>query len=344
MTLPELLVVVAIIGLLAVAVAPLFRGASDKRKLANAAELVTAHLSGAVTKSIGSRDGGGAWLETDLAGSGNDQAVAALFLARPRVASSGIAQITASNLAAIPPSATLNIVSPSPFPAAITQLLPATISFQGIPTRYRMVNPTTIEMLSDYSAENAAFPAFNISPNPPVSLPFSLELPPRRRPSVSAPVLGGDTCVDFSASTIGAYGFTPTSTVRQLGNFVTSPTVAPFQVKILCVVFDGVGRATTAWVARDHAATASASWIRIDLGPTTPVVLLVGNRSQIGQPVVSQPTEDNPGPNYQNPDAVWVIIDPRTSVIRTVANKAATTVQSAQGFVTEALANKVSAF
>jgi len=331
MTLVELMVVVAIMGLLAVAAAPLFRGATDKRKIANAAELVTAHLSGAVAKSIGSRDGGGAWLETDPGGDptalGYDQGVTSLFLARPRVASSGIAQITASNLAATPPSATLNIVSPNPFPAAITQLLPATISFQGIPTRYRIASPTTIDMLSNYSAENAAFPALNIS------LPFSLELPPRRRPSVSAPVLGRETCIDFSASTIGAYGYTPTASVRSLASF-----------KILCVVFDGVGRATNAWLASDHAATTAALWLRVDLGPTTPIVLLVGNRSQIGQTVVSQPSEDNPGPNYQNPDAVWVIIDPRTSVIRTVANKAATTVQSAQRFVTEALANKVSAF
>jgi prepilin-type N-terminal cleavage/methylation domain-containing protein len=326
MTLPELLVVVAIIGLLAVAVAPLFRGASDKRKIANAAELVTAHLSGAVAKSIGSRDGGGAWLETDLAGSGNDQAVASLFFARPRTATSGTAQITGPNLAATPPSATFSPANP--FTPAITALLPgAIITFQGIPTRYRMVNSGTVAMLSNYSAENAAFPASNIS------LPFSLELPPRRRPSVSAPVLGGETCIDFSASTIGAYGFTPTASVRSLASF-----------KILCVVFDGVGRATNAWLASDHSATTAASWTRIDLGPTTPVVLLVGNRSQIGQPVVSQPTEDNPGPNYQNPDAVWVIIDPRTSVIRTVANNAASTPQSAQRFVTAALANKVSAF
>jgi prepilin-type N-terminal cleavage/methylation domain-containing protein len=326
MTLPELLVVVAIIGLLAVAVAPLFRGASDKRKIANAAELVTAHLSGAVAKSIGSRDGGGAWLETDLAGSGNDQAVASLFLARPRTATSGTAQITGPNLAATPPSATFSPANP--FTPAITALLPGSIiTFQGTPTRYRMASSTTIEMLSNYSAENAAFPALNIS------LPFSLELPPRRRPSVSAPVLGGETCIDFSASTIGAYGFTPTASVRSLASF-----------KILCVVFDGVGRPTNAWLASDHAATTAASWIRVDLGPTTPVVLLVGNRSQIGQTVVSQPTEDNPGPNYQNPDAVWVIIDPRTSVIRTVANNAASTPQSAQRFVTAALANKVSAF
>ena len=337
MTLPELLVVVAIIGLLAVAVAPLFRGASDKRKLATAADLLTGHLNGAIAKAIGSREGGGVWLETDATGSGNDQAVALLLLARPRVAASGFATVSNPNLAASPPSATLATTPPNLF-ATLTPLIPgAIISFQGIPARYRMVSPTAMEMLPTYSAENTAFPAAGIS------LPFSLELPPRRRPSVSAPVLGGDTCIDFSASTIGAYGFTQTGNVRQLWNFI-EPGFPPSQIKILCVVFDGIGRATTAWVARDHTAAVSTSWTRIDLGPTTPVVLLVGNRSQIAQPVVSQPTEDNPGPNYQNPDAVWVIIDPRTSVIRTVANKAATTVQSAQKFVTEALATKVSAF
>lgn len=327
MTLPELLVVVAIIGLLAVAVAPLFRGASDKRKLAGAAELLTAHLNGAVAKSIGSRDGGGAWLETDNAGSGNDQAVASLLLARPRVATSGFATVSNQNLALNPPSATLATTPPNLF-AALTPLIPgAIISFQGIPTRYRMDSPTVIEMLPTYTAENAAFPADNIS------LPFSLELPPRRKPSVLAPTLGGETCIDFSASTIGVNGFTPTANVRSLA-----------ASKILTIVFDGVGRATAAWLAADHTAATSASWTCIDLGPTMPIALLIGNRSQIGQAVVPQRTEDSPGPNYQNPDAVWVIIDSRTTVVRAVANNPAASVRDAQAPVAAALANQVRAF
>lgn len=324
MTLPELLVVVAIIGLLAVAVAPLFRGASGKRSLSSAAELLSAHLNGAVAKSIGSRDGGGVWLETDanLARSGDGQAVGSLLFARPRLATSGIAQVTATNLAASPASAT---VTTPPSLAPLEPLIPgAIISFQGIPARYRMVSLTTIEMLPTYTVENAAFPAANIP------LPFSVDLPPRRKPSASAPTLSGDACIDFSASTIGVNGFTPTANVRSLASS-----------KILAVVFDGVGRATAAWVAADHAAAASASWTRIDLGPTTPIALLIGNRSQIGQTVVAQRSEDNPGPNFQNPDAVWVVIDPRTSVVRTVANRPATTLQSAQSFLAEALANRL---
>jgi prepilin-type N-terminal cleavage/methylation domain-containing protein len=339
MTLPELLVVVAIMGLLAVAVAPLFRGASDKRKLAAAADLMTAHLNGAAAKAIGSRDGGGAWLETEAGGSGSDQAVAALLLARPRLASSGTAQITATDLGAVPPFATLNITTPSPVPLVLAPLIPeALISFQGIPTRYRLKSTTRIEMLPTYSVENAAFPAEDIS------LPFSIALPPRRKPSASAPNLGGDTCIDFSASTIGVYGLTPTASVQQLSNVAVSGRTTSFQSRILSIVFDGVGRATTAWVASDHSAATSSSWARIDLGPTMPVALLIGNRSQIGQTVVTQPTEDIPGPNFQNPDAVWVIIDPRTSVVRTVANNPATTLQAAQQPVAEALSNQVRAF
>jgi prepilin-type N-terminal cleavage/methylation domain-containing protein len=328
MTLPELLVVVAIIGLLAVAVAPLFRGASDKRKIAAAADLVTAHLNGAVGKAIGSRDGGGAWLETEVAGSGNDQAVVSLLLARPRVATSGFATIAAPpNLAANPPSATLN-TTPANLLTPLAPLIPgAIISFQGIPARYRMVSTGVIEMLPGYTAENAAFPADGIS------LPFAIDLPPRRRPSVSAPALGSDTCIDFSASTIGVNGFTPTANVRSLA-----------ASKILTIVFDGVGRATAAWIAADHTAATSASWTRIDLSPATPVALLIGNRSQIGQAVVPQRTEDSPGPNFQNPDAVWVIIDPRTTVVRTVANTPSTTLQAAQAPVAAALANQVRAF
>jgi len=338
MTFVELLVVVAIMGLLAVAVAPLFRGASDKRKLATAADLMTTHLNRTAAKAIGSRDGGGAWLETEAGGSGNDQAVASLLLARPRLASSGIAQITAIDLVAVPAFATLNITTPSPVPTVLAPLIPeAIISFQGIPTRYQLKSTTRIEMLPNYSVDNAAFPAVNIS------LPFSIDLPPRRKPSAAAPNLGGDTCIDFSASTIGVYGFTPTASVQHLSNVSVPGATTPFQSRILSIVFDGVGRATASWVASDHSAATSSSWSRIDLGPTMPVALLIGNRSQIGQTVVSQPTEDSPGPNFQNPDAVWVVIDPRTSIVRTIANNPATTLRAAQTLVAEALSNQVHA-
>lgn len=324
-TLAELLVVVAILGLLAVAVAPLLGSARGKRSIAVAADLVSSHLNNAATKAIGSRDGGGVWLETDTGGSGGDQAVASLVLVRKRLATSGTASINAPNLSSSPPSAALAVTTPSSFPSSLIPLIPGSIiSFQGIPTRYRMVSTTTIEMLATYTAENATFPASGSE------LPFSIDLPPRRKPSAASRPLGGEACIDFSASTIGVNGFTPPANVRSLA---TS--------KILAVVFDGVGRATAAWVASDHVAATTSSWTRIDLSATLPIALLIGNRSQIGQPVVSQPTEVDPGPNYQNPDSIWVLIDPRTSVIRTVANSAATTLQAAQAAVAAALANQV---
>jgi hypothetical protein len=38
------------------------------------------------------------------------------------------------------------------------------------------------------------------------------------------------------------------------------------------------------------------------------------------------PTEDDPGANWQNPDSRWVVIDPRTSVVKSIEtdSKAAT--------------------
>jgi prepilin-type N-terminal cleavage/methylation domain-containing protein len=322
MTLPELLVVIAILGLLAVAVAPLFNTTKGKRALGTAADLLTAHLNSVASKAIGSRDGGGVWLETDAAGSGGDQAVATLLMARPRLATAGSAVITAVDLSVSPPSATLNITSPIPFPSSLVPLIPESIiSFHGIPTRYRMDSQTVIKMLPMYNAENAAFPA--VGP----TLPFSIQLPPRRKPSASSGLLGNDTCIDFSSSTIGVHGFTPSVSIQSLA-----------ASKILAVVFDGVGRATTAWLASDHIAS---SWTRIDLGPTTPIALLIGNRSQIGQSVASPPTEDDAGPNYQSAESVWVVIDPRTSVIRTVANNPETSLQAAQATAAAALANLV---
>ncbi len=332
MTLVELLVVVSIVGLLAVAVAPLLQNRTSNRKLAAASDQVAAHCSMAVAQSIGSPNGIGIWLEPETTGAGSDFAVVSLGLSRARPTTTGFATITSINPASpsSPGWASLNITSPSPFPLPLAPLIDrnsTVITFQGLPARYRLASTAIIELLPNCSEENAAFPALN------VSLPFSIDLPPRRKFSASTPSLGGDACVDFSASTIGVNGFTPAASVINLAG-----------VRILCVLFDGIGRPTTAWLASDRVATTSTSWRRVALGPSTPVALLVGKRSQIGEPVAMPPTADSPGPNIQSPDSVWVVIDPRTSVVRTVGNIGATNVVAAQAPVAEALSNRITAF
>jgi prepilin-type N-terminal cleavage/methylation domain-containing protein len=321
MTLVELLVVVAIIGLLAVSVAPLTQTRSSRRKLSAAADLVAAHCSAAVAKSIGSPYGAGIWLQPDATGSGGGQAVTALAFSRPRVPTAGTATITAIHLASPPPTATLSpaLTLSSQDAAMLSANGTAIISFAGIPQSYNLVSTSQIAMPLNCSAENASFPGLN------TTLPYRLELAPRRKASVGAAILAGDACIDLSASTLGVHGYSVTNTIVSLNGF-----------QAIAVQFDGVGRPSVVWLQ-----SSQGSWQRRDLQANLPVALLIGNRSQIGLNLASTVTEDDPGPNMQNPDAVWAVIDPRSAVVRTVDNRPATSIATAQSFVAEALANQV---
>jgi len=321
MTLVELLVVVAIIGLLAVSVAPLTQTRSSKRKLSAAADLVASHCSAAVAKSIGSPFGAGIWLEPDATGSAGAQAVTTLAFSRPRVPTPGTATITTVHFASSPPTATLSppIALSSQDAAMLSPNGTSIISFAGIPQNYNLISASQIAMPLNCSAENTSFPG-RATP-----LPYRLELAPRRKPSIGAAVLAGDACIDLSASTLGVHGYSATSDILSLTGF-----------QAIAVQFDGVGRPSAVWLQSPQ-----GTWQNRGLQANLPVALLIGNRSQIGLNVASIVTEDNPGPNMQNPDAVWAVIDPRSAVVRTVENRPATSIATAQSFVTEALVNQV---
>ena len=322
MTLVELLVVVAIMGLLAVSVAPLMQSRPSKRKLSAAADLVASHCSAAVAKSIGSLNGAGIWLEPEASGSGGGQAVSTLAFSRPRVPAAGTATITAIHLASSPPSATLSFSAPLPSDAAAMLSSDGTsiISFAGIPQDYNLTSSTQMQMSANCTSDNTAFPGLN------TPLRYSLHLAPKRKASVGAAVLAGDACIDLSASTLGVYGYSGSGDIVSLAGF-----------QAIAVQFDGIGRPTVVWLKP----SSQGSWQQRDLRANLPVALLIGNRSQIGLDTVQKITEDDPGPNMQNPDAVWAVIDPRSAVVRTVDNRPATSISTAQSFVAEALANQV---
>ena len=74
------------------------------------------------------------------------------------------------------------------------------------------------------------------------------------------------------------------------------------------IVFDVQGRLCEIWASN------SAAQQRFRITASEPVALLVTLGYQSGLPFTSYPTvtEDNPGAGWQNPDAFWVVIDPKT--------------------------------
>lgn len=63
MTLVELLVVIGILGLLAVTVLPTFSSTGDRRKVRDAASSVSSFIAAGQSRALGSRSGGGLWIQ-----------------------------------------------------------------------------------------------------------------------------------------------------------------------------------------------------------------------------------------------------------------------------------------
>jgi prepilin-type N-terminal cleavage/methylation domain-containing protein len=336
MTLVELLVVVAIIGLLAVTVSPLFASRSERRLLGDAAAVVSAQLNEAIARSIGSPDGGGAWLQADPNGP-NPNAVLSMGVARRGHVISGM--LTMGNVTAT------SVLAPITDSGDQTLRAGGFIQLLGSPFVYRLRSPTTLEFPpgSGYNPRNAAFPASS------GTYAFQASEPPRQRMTSRIRGFRGGACIDLSASTIGVYGYTNNADIVRLG---VAPSALP---KTLAVMFDSVGRPSMAWVntpIADDPIGNDALWNSYPLDSGRPVALLVGQAFRIGlqRRSATQMTEDDPGPNIQSPDAFWVVIDPRAGIVRTIPNNPVldpngteeAAIQFAQRFVVEDLRHRSS--
>lgn len=321
MTLVELLVVIVIIGLLGVAVAPLFQARSERRKFVEAGGIVSAHFNAVIARSIGSVGGEGAWLPVDTTATPNTVTTLGFTRSRSTPGSLTVTAITSG-------IATVGLNPAPPTPTGMTGPT-GLVHVAGFPVPYELESPTPtdhfLRFLPGYSAENAAFPAEN------QIYDFRASIPPQQRITATARELGGGFCVDLTASTIGVHGLTDPSQIVSLNG-----------VDTLAVMFDSMGKATMVW-REDAAASPRWQWTMLD--GRRPVALLIGQSFRTTLPVVDQPTDENPGPNLQSPDAVWVVIDPRASLVRTAANDAvpntsvpvSARVAYAQQFVLEAL-------
>jgi prepilin-type N-terminal cleavage/methylation domain-containing protein len=330
MTLVELLVVIAIISLLAVSVSPLFQAGSERRRFTEAADVVSGHFNAVIARSIGRAAGDGAWLDATVGPAG---AVTSLGFTRARNISGDIT-VTTVNPPTVtdPPYADVTFAPPLPLaPPAIAGL----IHVAGYPIPYDLLSSTTIGLLPGYSLDNAAFPALNLS------YKYQASITPQQRMTASSTQLKKGFCIDLSWSTIGVHNFTDPSEIRDL-------SAAGIGADILAVLFDGTGRVSSVWA---HTSSGGGSWQWFLLDAQRPLALLIGESRRVGLPIETAPSEEAPGANIQSPDAVWIVIDPGSRIVRTIANNATPMLSStspipraqvtahAQAFVLQALRN-----
>ncbi len=314
MTLVELLVVLAILGLLGVAVSPLIQSRDDKQTFRAAADALSLHFADAASRAIGEISENGVWFEPLP----NSVGAVDLAFARSVVSGTGTVQIDTSsvNTSAPPPTVGLSApITPNPIPGAV-------IRFLGSSSIFQIVNANTIRMMPNRNLENDAFPVGNVPQF------YQVSEPPKRKNSYRARRLAGNACVDLRYSSIGvdldgaAAGIQAVGAGEDLSQYSKT-----------AILFDPLGRPSTAWLCK----LSNGEWKRIPLGSGDVVVLLVGSITQVGVEPVPAPTEDNPGANIQNPYSVWLLLDPKTGSTSVIENKPSDTVFDAQTYVRQKL-------
>lgn len=325
-TLIELLVVVTILGLLAIVVLPAFTAGGDKRLLRGAADRLDTHLKHAAARATGKPRGAAVLLQPDVG-----TAVLDLVFARiPAGRVNDLAVLTPhSNPRKIMVDVFTNqagedgVTANQGFDAGLEK--GGLIRFDNSTDEFEIENiveqPPLSRALIEFTAGQTPFNTTWPQSNSPIGVvvfapPTGSEI--TKRPTV----LPDRACVDLAASTVGVYGFGDYSTVG-----TTPTTLNSYDRVVIC--FDVYGKAV------EVLGWSGAAVARIALSPGTPIALLCTLAYQSGASQAAYPTtEESPGAGWQNPDAFWVVIDPKTGRNIIVQNYfEPTSLQEAQTFI-----------
>lgn len=296
MTLVELMVVVAIIGILSVVVLPLLANSSEGRKTREAARSLVSYVSRSQTRVLGRTEWGGFWM---VPVAGTNYALDLFAADVPAVFQGDNLPTTVSGSSTVISGTSVFVIT-SPVTVAtsgsiggstVSGALGDLVRFDGSGPWYALVNATTLTLRGPgaSSVENVSQTPLN-TPWPAAGVAHTYEL--LRQPIRSgAPFTFGDErCIDVAQSGyVGPAGYT------SFGN-------GPVAVSVL---FDGTGRLRQI----------IAGTTRIT--PTGAVFLLVGRADRaVPTPVAWAAGDDSTGYNWQYADSYWIGIDPLTGVTK----------------------------
>ena len=291
MTLVELLVVVTILGLLAVAVLPNLANSSDARRTREAARTVSSYIAKAQSRAIGHTEWAGFWLVPPTTNSTASFALD-LFLA-------DVPQVFRGD--SLPTLVSGTVTPAGGFSISLGSLNGSTVSgttgdlvrFDGEGPWFNFATANLVTLRSDVNQTvlNTAWPS-------PASHTFELLRQPIRAGSPLS--LADGRCVDTYWSGQG--------TASSYVGFGASPGN-------IAVLFDGTGRLRQLVV--------NAARISIN----GPLFLLIGRSDRAGQSYASlSSTDDSLGANWQYGDSFWIAIDPLTGVAKVAECTPAATV------------------
>jgi prepilin-type N-terminal cleavage/methylation domain-containing protein len=286
MSLVELLVVVAILGLLVVTVLPSVASTTESRRTAAAAQVATAFIASAQTRALGRREwsgfrvvptAGGSNVALDLklvdapAAYRGDTMAAAVHLPPPVAGmTTGTATITTGSFsAAVEPG---NLVR-----------------FGGRDPWYAVAAATATEVT--FTRRSNVGQSDTNTPWPPTGIqPFEIDLEPI--PYGAAVTLGEGRVIDLRWSGIYDGAFTP-----------------PFDAGAITVLYDGTGRLRQVV----HPGNTGGE---TTVAPRA-LFFLVGRADRAGEtnPGTFDATDDTTGCNWQYSDSYWVMINPATGSV-----------------------------
>jgi prepilin-type N-terminal cleavage/methylation domain-containing protein len=289
MTLVELLVVVAILGLLAVTVLPTLSTSADARRSREATRTVSSYIAKAQSRAIGRPEWAGLWLTQPPS---NPLAHFSIDLYMAEVPSLFRGDTPSSVVRGSPnPSGSAFVLTSSLDGTTVFGTTGDLVRFDGQLPWYEYVNPTTIR-LRNSGGDNVNQTTLN-TPWPASAVPHTFEVLRQPIRSGSPITLADGRCVDLRWSGCGG------STAASYVPFGTSP--GP-----IAILFDGTGRLRQLFYGGARHLVAG------------PVYLLIGRTDRAGiNPAVLNTADDSIGANWQYSDSYWIAIDPITGVAKT---------------------------
>jgi prepilin-type N-terminal cleavage/methylation domain-containing protein len=311
MTLVELLVVVAILGLLAVTVLPTLSTTADARRTREAARIISSYIAKSQTRALGKTEWAGLWLTPPASNSVADFALD-LYLADVPAVFRG--DSTATTVTGAPSGAAFVITSGSLRGAVVSGTTGDLVRFDGQPPWYAYLSTTSVGLRNGgASSENVNQTALN-TPWPVVNTAHTFEILRQPVRAGSPLSIADGRCVDLRWSGHGG------SSLATYSPFGYAPGSTPGSIAIL---FDGTGRLRQLFYKGNRVSNSGA------------VFLLIGRSDRAGQDAANLSTaDDSLGANWQYADSFWIAIDPLSGVAKTAECKPqATDVFDSQAFI-----------
>lgn len=314
MTLVELLVVVAIIGMLAVTVLPTLSTTTESRRTRETARVITSFIAQRQAQAFGHPNGAG----FGLVKTGTSMELPVLDVI-PAVIPETYRGDTATASVALSTSSGLS------FSGAFSSGLVSCTSGDlirfggrgpwysliatgtGAPTSCRVRSTATVDALAGQTEMNTPWPAF--------SVPHSFEIVRGPQRAGSGISIGNGRCIDIFWSFAGA--------TRLATDVPATPATVFF-------MFDAAGRIRQVSIGPNR------------FSPDGPILLLVGRVDRAGQdaviPLPTSGSDDTIGANWQYADSEWILIDPLSGVTKSAPSVlGSATVGASQDYVKSAM-------